>query len=545
MSKRVLCIALIILLLLPFGSVYAINYNDVRNAFWLFKWELVDELIRVDSNTGTIGTIECGIQVDEDVTLRNIDGKYLGVHMTVGDYYDLDNDCLKEKYINVVDQIYDVPLFRMGSSASLIMGIQQPENRGVSYILTDIDYEEYEYDVDYTKSGIDMTTEPQIPEKILVALKNNPNAEFTFTVDIARSYPKDTVNFLHFCTDENGSSEWADLRASWGIPNPIKVHGLEMDNEMYFMDDDYWTDDQQMENAVNWYIKTCKRHAEAIKDDFPDIKVIPCVDGTPDRSNDRFYKWNVPVVTELADYIDMVALHKYYTMAGSYTKVNPSFNEIFDIIKSTGKDIKIALTEHSTWDVADSYGTKLPVKRQTLAAMLDVMKFMCAILPRDEFYCANYHNFMDQVGWGMIRYGTGTKGGAVVSSIGKAFTMLADNLGDRVVKHTVVSDSLYTDVSSYYNELTCVVMGDGDDTLKVMLVNDSPYHRFDIDFSFNKNYKLVSKNILTAPNEHSFIYGKEASDLFEKQTVNYMSGETFNQYVMPTKSMVILTLKAE
>ena len=545
MSKRFLCIALTILFILNSVCVYAMDYYDVRNAFWLFKWGKVDELIRTESNTGSIGTIECGIQVDEDVTLRNIDDKYLGVAFGSGNYFDYKKNCLTDKYKKVVEPMFDVPLFRTGSTANAVMGIQLPENRGISYILEDIDYEEYEYDVDYSKNGVDMTSEPQVPEKILAALENNPDAEFIFTIDITRSYPEDTVKFLHFCTDPNGSSEWADLRAAWGIPKPLKVHGVEMDNEMYFMDDDYWTDDQRMESAVNWYIKTSKKHAEAISEDFPDIKIIPCVDGTPKRSNNRYYKWNEPVVTELADYIDMVALHKYYTMSETYNSTSASFAELMSIIESTGKDIKIALTEHSTWDVSDSFGTRLPIKRQSLMAVLDVMKFMCTILPRQEFYCANYYNYMDETGWGMIRYGNGTKGTPVLSGIGKGFSMLADNFGDRVLQHTIISDSIYTIVGGTATELTCTVMGQGEDTLKVMLVNDSPYHRFDIDFSFDKNYKLISKDILTAPNQYSFIYGEEASDLFEKQRVNYISGESFNQYTMPTKSFVILTLKAK
>lgn len=541
MIKKFLAVVICFLMIINSGFVYASDYNAMKNAFSLYRWSDLDRLVREDSSFFDLLWGECTIKIDETAKVRDIDKNLLGVHILTDTFYDYKKGAIKESYQDVANKMYDVPIFRMGSLGNAVNALKMPEDREVSYILDDIGYEEYEPGIDYSKSGVNLSNSPQVPEKILAALMNNPDAKFIFTIDIKRTYPSETVDFLHFCTDENGTSKWAKLRENWGIENPIEVLGLEMGNELYFMDEEYWTDEEHMQLAIEWYISTCISHAEAIEYEFPDIKIIPSIDGTPTRSG--FETWNVPVITSLAPYIDYIAVHKYYTISASIFKVNPSFDRIKEIIKSTGRDIKIALTEHSTWD-ADGEN-RLPMKRQSLGALLDVMKFMCALLPQEEFYCANYHNFIDETGWGMIRAGNGTNGVPVISAIGKGFTMLNENYGDSVLLHTVENGSAYTDMNNVNNNLACVVMGKEDGTIKVMLVNDSNTRKFGINFELENEYKLTKVSKITAPNEYSYIYGSEASDLFEIQNTNFSDNNTFTSYIVPSCSFVILTLEAK
>lgn len=543
MKKGLRVLISCLIFLLCTNTVHAVTYDEFKNAFWLYRWSDLEELIRTGQDD-TVQTETCSIKVDESNVLKEIDGKYLGVHILNSDYYDMKNNCLKDDYKNIAKELYKIPLFRCGSAGNALSALYLPEDRGISYILPDIGYEEYEPEIDYGKSGLDLNAQPQVPEDIIAAFANNPNAEFIFNIDIRRTYPEETAQFMHFCTDANGSSYLAELRESWGIPNPVKVVGLEMGNELYFMNTNYWTTDEQMEKAVNWYINTCIKHAEALKAAGFDTKIIPCADGMPTRNGSAagFKAWNNPVIKQLAPYIDLITVHRYYSMSDKYTRVAFDCDEIMSIIESTGKDIKIALTEHSTWDT-DSTVTRGPIKRQSLGAVLDVMKFMCDILPKKEVYCANYHNFADSIGWGMIRTGNGTKGKLVKSSIAKAFGMLSDNYGDSIVSHTVTGGSIYTDMKNTYNELACAVMSSDNDTLKIILVNDSTSRMFKINFTFNSKYWLAKKDLITAANKYSFIYGEEVSDLFEKQVAEYSSKKAFTQYTMPANSFVILTLK--
>jgi len=530
--KSILASTLAVSLISVTAFAERVEYDDVKAAVMAQDYETTEKLIHTESNE-VDEIIDATITVDESNVVNKASKLMLGVHYgTEGDARYLiseDGYELSPDYVALQDDLYDIPLSRMIVNGNIINQIQLPGNKGSDSVLDDIGYENYTED-----GSLNVSSGPEnIPPAICIkgTLATNPNASFIFCIDVACSYPEDTANFVRFCLDPNGSSEWADLRKAWGIENPINLYGIEVGNEKYFFSTP--TPEREV-SATEWYVDNFKKHAAAVHAIYPDISMIPSINSNATRGG--YYEWNRPVLKGLADEISEISFHLYYSgyeLAYTSEWIEATRELIKECIP--GKEIKFALTEHAKWD-AGTYAS-----RQALMGVLPVGQFLNRMIPMTDMSVANNH-CITHFAWAFFK--KLEDGTVAVTGTNELYKLYEQNMGDRVLATTVESDSPITDLNSTGQRFSALVTAKGDKGLSIILCNREPYTELNLKFNFGNNYTLKSETVLTAPNLSSLVYSKESTDIF-RTTTTAKDEKNFTTYKMPTKSLVCLTLESD
>ncbi|MBE7038010.1 MAG: hypothetical protein E7404_03810 [Ruminococcaceae bacterium] len=504
----------------------AINAMDLKKA---------EELIMTDNSDIIENTVDVDVTVDENNILTETSTLLVGA--SDGGRYDWlfneDMKTLNDDYLAIIDDVYDIPIFRCGLPGNATERLKFPEDRTADTYLEDINLEMYRPDVNYSSAphGTGSGTEGKGAAAFLQALKVNPDCKFFVIVDIECSRPEDTANVVRFCRDPNGSSEWAKLRASWGIENPINLIGIEMGNEKYF----FSTPTPELaKSATDWYIETFKKHYEAVKAVDPNIELLPTINSNSTRGG--FYEWNRPVLAALYEYVNIISFHLYYSgyeLAYTYQWIQDTLDLIEEV--SGGKKIKFAFTEHGTWE------TRTYTKRQGLQGILPTAQFYNRMIKKDYMHSTNAFCYT-HTGWAFVR--KQDDGTLQPTGMNYMHAVYEKNLGDRVYDTLVESDSPLTDEMSTAQRFTVLATAKGDNQLKIFICNREPYTDFNVNFKFNNNYTLVEETVFTAPNIYSLVYSENTKDVFTT-TVTPKNEPNFSSYKMPSKSLVVLTLETK
>ena len=170
-----------------------------------------------------------------------------------------------------------------------------------------------------------------------------PDAKITYVVNFDTDTIENLADVVEFLVGDgtvnyNGGENWAEVRKSLGIENPVDIFTWELGNELD------WT----LAWDVDDYVAYCKQVIPIIKSIDPDGKIACNVDTTAHANGDGWEEWHRKVLRELGDEIDYLTFHYYYP-ANYVARANVPLDRVEqDILDSTGSDrIKIYMSEQA------------------------------------------------------------------------------------------------------------------------------------------------------------------------------------------------------
>jgi len=377
-------------------------------------------------------------------------------------------------------------------------------------------------------------------EALAFCLRVDPSARFTWNIHVKSDAPEDSADLVEFLTGDGakprGATNWARFRIEGGVLRPVAVAIYEMGNEV-----DWANPPKRM--AVGDYIERSRRHLRAIRSVDPGAKIALHAATAPWAYEQRFKEdwrdWHRTILRELGDSIDYLSFHPYYSGL-PISMIEGYLDTIRDDIRSvTGSDrIKVFISEHATWpkDIAkrDTWYEVL-----TLSAALSVTHFLSRLLARPEIEAATFHGFTHGGGlWGLIDVGKETKV-RYPTVFADLFKLLGRGMGEQVLATAVSGDKIPEATDGEKTRFAATAMSTPGG-MQLLLVNREPAAPRAIDFSFRGRYALVHEAVLTAPSLRS--HNTEfITNAFV--TERALPGEGLASYLMPPKSVVVLTLR--
>lgn len=377
-------------------------------------------------------------------------------------------------------------------------------------------------------------------EALDFCLRVDPTARFTWNIHVKSDEPEDSADVAEFLTGDGkkprGATNWARLRIEAGIAKPVLVAIYEMGNEV-----DWANAPKRM--TIETYIERSRRHMAAIRSVDPGAKIALHVATAPWAYQQRFKEdwreWHRKILRELGDSIDYLSFHPYYSGL-PISMIEGYLDTIRDDIRTlTGTNrIKVFISEHATWpkDIAKK---ETWYEVLTLSAALSVTHFLSRILERPEIEAATFHGFTHGGGlWGLLDIGKETKI-RYKTVFADLFQLIKRGIGEQVLAATITGDKIReaTDGEKTLFSATAMSTPGG---MKLLLVNREPAAPRAIDFTFLGKYDLVHEAVLTAPSMRSHNTEFITNSFVTERD---LKSENMTSYLMPPKSVVILTLK--
>ncbi|MBW6534166.1 MAG: T9SS type A sorting domain-containing protein [Mariniphaga sp.] len=150
-------------------------------------------------------------------------------------------------------------------------------------------------------------------------------------------YLQDALDWMEYCNGDI-TTTWGAIRAANGHPEPYHVKYWEIDNETWSA-------------GINAYVDKVKTFAPAMREKYPDVKIIACGSGSYD------YNWNQTLLNECAGLIDYISTHHYENPGKFKTGVAEYEAFVKDlsarIKNSSNPDVEIYMSEWNLWDPID------------------------------------------------------------------------------------------------------------------------------------------------------------------------------------------------
>lgn len=532
------------------------EFPEIMDWFKHEQYDKVDEFI-YDDQTGKIeSTAQCDITVADDAPLWEASPYMLS--SCAGAHWPFDGALfngsvgneLSEEFKEFAPTMAQYPIMRIGygNTSNMLTMVGPMEKRSVGECVLSEEDKEIWNACEPRHRGLEPArlTKNGPMEIVEASEAMNPDIEFTFCLSYIYATPEDNANFVRFLMDDPKESEWGALRAEYGHPEPVKVHSLELGNEVYTRKS---YGEEEDKRQTDFYIRMFKEHADAIYKYHPEVGLsvcLMCMDG------EAHEVWNVPVMKELGPYLiekydennRWVSLHHYYSgyeMGYTQNRIQvqiDTLNELF----GEGHHIRGLFSEHSKW--ASDW-----IAPTTLESGLATCQFLNRMFQWDELTSAvtQYFDWHSQNLWNSFRRSE-RDGTLVRSGPDYMYKMYIANLGDRVFRSEVLTldDSEIGDINSSRQLYSVCAMGKGKNEMKLIMANRAGNTDIDLKFNFNSGnkYTLISEEVLTAPNIYSFPYSADTQDIFETSKTE-KNVSNFSDYKMPAKSMVVLTLKSD
>jgi len=150
-------------------------------------------------------------------------------------------------------------------------------------------------------------------------------------------YLQDALDWMEYCNGDT-TTTWGKVRAANGHPEPYHVKYWEIDNETWAA-------------GVNAYVDKVKTFAPAMREKYPDVKILACGSGSYD------YNWNQTILDQCAPLIDYISCHHYEDPNNFKTGVDNYEAFIKDlsgrIANSSNPDLEIYMSEWNVWSPID------------------------------------------------------------------------------------------------------------------------------------------------------------------------------------------------
>ena len=555
MIKRIISFALCCIMTISFSSISAfarrIEWNEANTAYKSGSFPLMEKLVRIDESNIVDETIDATYIVNEDEIIRTVDNArmfgygYETYYMDADNWFEPGTTELSQGYIDLANRFYEVPVVRFGGGGAnhdfMLNRLGEMANRtGTKARENMADYEPY---VIYRDGNPDLydnrAYKVGLKEMYDFVTAINPDAEWIISLPWYSAENEDIINECRFYLDEKDESEFGALRASIGIEEPINILAFELGNELYCAGSDAPIPTYNPKPVADAFIEDAKEVIMGVKKYHPEAKFSVCLRGNHQYEADpsTYNNWNIWLAGGLGEYIDYASPHIYYSgWEAAYWKFW-LYDQYAAFKNALGEDcnVKFMITEHGKWQSKDD---SKEVSTHALTGVLAVSAWFNTVYDMPFVDCATYYCYRNST-WAMVK-----KEGKdwLIMGIPQMMDVYMKNLGDRIVKAELASNTVYTDKDSTAQKLTTVCMAKGDDELIVFLTNRLPYTQFDIKFDFNEKYDLVEKTVFTAPNMYSFVANKATQDVFTTTTTT-QDIKDFSSFTMPGKSLVVLKLK--
>ena len=560
MKKKIVSAFILVTMLLSQNAYAGINrYPEIDNLIETRRHEDVEAHVKTEKNVIN-QTAYTTVEIDENTLVGPSYPEVLG-HGGEG-FNTYSEICLNpdgtvsEEFQKLCDEkLYDTPVARFGGHNSNYVNLIDQIGPMSERKISTMQLTKEELDMFHPEAGKEellshtMSIETCGTVEFIKAMQaQNPDMQFIFVITLTHGSKEDAANFVRFCLDDPAESEWGKLRESYGL-DKINILALELGNELYTAKV-IWGE-QATNERCTWYINKFKEFTEEIHKYYPEVETSPCLigscqeDGYVDetgRGGSIRALWNERIVAELGPDMKYYSMHLYYCgYEPAYCTDAYMYLENF-LIEHFGENHgkQLLITEHAKWAAQTQFSTSA-----TLESALSTAQYLNTLYGwNDLIRAATYYCFTSENQWALVR--RNYDGDLVVSGVGQMYGVYLDAIGDRVVKTTSIpkDDTEYCDKSSTMARFSAQAFAEGDKTLKIVMTNRLEDVNIDVDFSFLKNkYTLKEETVFTAPNTLSFIYNKNTLDVFTT-TTNSKNEANFNHYVMPNKSMVVLTLEA-
>lgn len=150
-------------------------------------------------------------------------------------------------------------------------------------------------------------------------------------------YLQDALDWMEYCNGDT-TTTWGKVRAANGHPEPYNVKYWEIDNETWAA-------------GVNAYVDKVKIFSPAMREKYPDVKILACGSGSYD------YSWNQTILDQCARLIDYISCHHYEDPNNYKTGVDTyeAFIQNLSgrIANSSNPDLEIYMSEWNVWSPID------------------------------------------------------------------------------------------------------------------------------------------------------------------------------------------------
>ena len=555
MSKRIISVLVLLLMVFNMTAYAGVNqYPELDNLIETSQHEKVEAFIRNDTTNNVTQTVGTTLEIDENTVIGPAYPEVLGHGGEGFNQYDVvclnPDGTVSDEYQKLCDEeFYDAPVARFGGHNSNFVNLMDhigplSERKTSAFILQGEDLRMF-----HTEAGKEMfLTTTMTPgtcgtvEFIKAMLAQNPNMQFIFCLTLTNGTKEDAANFVRFCLDDPSESEWGKLRADNGL-DKLNILAIELGNEYYTNKTSYGY--EATTERCDWYIKYFKEFTDEIHKYHPEIETSPCLMCDyldPDPNGLIRNWWNEKIIRELGPDMKYYSTHLYYGgyepayCTNGYKYMENYIKELYG--ENHGKQLLV--TEHSKWMSQTQFSTAA-----TLESALSTAQYLNTLYGwNDLIRAATYYCFTSESMWALMR--RNYDGSLTISGPGKMYGVYLDGIGDRVIKTTSIpkDDTELCDKTSTKARFSAQAFAEGDKTLKVILTNRLEDTTVDVDFNFLKNkYTLKEETVFTAPNSLSFVYNANTTDVF-KTTTTKKNEANFTNYLMPNKSMVVLTLEA-
>ena len=361
--------------------------------------------------------------------------------------------------------------------------------------------------------------------------KNNANAKYIWTVNMARNTPEDAQDLAEFLTG-GPDTLWGKLRIDLGCPDPVPPTLWELGDEL-----DY---NYSKFSTASAYIRECSRFIFAIRSVIPEARFAIHAVTAPwaERSKGKIPDYNRLLLDALAEEIDFLSFHPY--LRGLPPAVaEPYFRQLAqEIARSRNPEIRLLVTEPALppQGIAGP-SPELQLRSESLAGCLEEAEWFLFLLNRPEVGAATFFNLPPG-----FRGMTATENGRTFETgIALLYHFLRKiPFGSQTVRYALSGDSAEFNRSQ---TLSVAALKSPDGKKLYLLFNNlSPDTARPTAFRFlrDREWRLENAVRLSAPELSS--RNTAAERPIAETALPVTAGQPLRQFTIPPKSLVFITL---
>lgn len=379
-----------------------------------------------------------------------------------------------------------------------------------------------------------------VAEQVKIAQAfDGKDAKINFTINMVEDDPMDAADLAEYfygdgTVNYNGGINWAEVRKSHGIKDPVNVFAWELGNE--------YDAGARVHMFINSdiYVQQCKRYIAAIRSVKPDAKIAVSAPMHSYTYESRESYWSYNALLELAPIIDYVVIHGYVTMNEAYKRDKSMLAMANELKTISGGRIKIINTEYCPQgSLSEKEGTDATAWGYGACVYFDgtrtVADNLCRCILNENIVCTNYFAASTGTNYSLC-YLDEADNKYKPNASGLALSLFQNYGKGNVVDFTLDGFTL-----EKKSDCSGVVIKDKDGYLNIILINNTEDKDIYIDFDFDKDYAICETRKISAPFPHALNYTgiSEISDVTEK----YDSIEKTDGYELEKLSLVALKMK--